>query len=199
LDNIYVKYAGIKIFARSCPIALFVAMACSIAYAQQQVTVTPRPEAAMNSNAWRSVSECGLTVSMPGIPQRTVKPLKTVAGIDNLISLTVDRSSDGFMMSCQQLRNWNPGSRPVDTQVSEFSKRGKTTSERSITLQGYPVREITVLGSDGLTYFYRSYNVAPFVVQMLFAIRGTQSSSIEGDKFMNSLTVDEAFVHKMAD
>src|SRR4051812_17898931 len=127
------------IFGHSSRIILLAAVTCSLTHAQRNLIVTTRPETAMNANPWHQVTECGGTVSMPGAPETTVRLLKTEAGIDYLMSFTW-KGTSSFLISCHQSAEWNPWnvvSRTIDTEISEFRKRGKILSERSIIVQGY--------------------------------------------------------------
>lgn len=144
---------------------------------------------------WETLSEGGFTVQMPGTPNKQSQSINTAVGPVTINMYTVETKGEAFIVAYsdypeaaasqadpQQLLN-----NARDGAVRNVN--GKITSERSVTLNGKPGKEIIgdgSLASQEGTFVARIYWVSPRIYQALYVRPKGSAASENGNKFLDS-------------
>ena len=153
---------------------------------------------------WETLSEGGMTVQMPGTPQKQTQSVDTPVGPVTFNTYTAQNGNEAFIVGYNDFpdspatRNANPEdllNRARDGALQNVS--GKVTSEKPLTMNGHPGKEFS---GDGIspeadssgkhqeaTFTARVFWVPPRLYQVLYVRPKTASAPSEnGQKFLES-------------
>lgn len=158
---------------------------------------TPTPSytpASTPSGSWQTVSGDGFTISMPGNPDHNESTAPSAAGPLPIHLYTVSEGYEGFIAGYTEfpeylIENSNAEQMLDSMQEGAISNiQGEVTSQRSITLDGYPGKE--VVGSSptkNIAFTLRIYLVKPKLYMVLYTQYGKDKTISEaGTKFIDS-------------
>lgn len=147
---------------------------------------------------WETVSEDGITIEMPGKPNKQNQDIPTAAGKATGQMFTLDKGSEAYILAYNDYEiaaNLNIDSERLlkgasDGAVSGIN--GKVVSQRDITNGAYPGKEIVGSGSkDGkdIEFTIRLYWAKPRLVQTLYLAEKGKSNQKNATKFLDSLKI----------
>ncbi len=144
---------------------------------------------------WETVNEGGMTVEMPGKPQKQTQTVQSPAGPVTVNILSVERSSEAFMVAYNefpaQIANALTDPKLLLDSGRDGALRnvnGKLTSERNVTIGSYPGREIVGEVPDKKASFTaRIYWAKPRLYQAIYISPQGKSITDDGKKFLDSL------------
>jgi hypothetical protein len=150
---------------------------------------------------WETVKEGGFTAQMPGTPTREVVSVDTKAGKLDITILTVTKGDEVFIIGYNDIpasvaADANPKTILDNARDGAVRKvNGKVTSEREISIEGYPGKEFTGDGfspskngekSDEGTFTERVYWVNPRLYQVLNVRPKGSALDDDAQKFLDS-------------
>lgn len=146
---------------------------------------------------WETVSEGGMSVEMPGKPQKQTQTVQSPAGPVTVNILGLERSSEAFMVAYNefpaQIAN-SPGLANPKALLDSGrdgalrNVNGKLTSERDMTIGNYQGREIVGEVPDKKASFTaRIFWAKPRLYQAIYISPQGKSITDDGKKFLDSL------------
>ena len=150
----------------------------------------------MMQTKWETLNEGGMTVQMPGTPQKQTQSVSTAVGPVAFNTYSVQNGSEAFIVGYNDFpdtpatRGANPEdllNKARDGAVQNVG--GKVTSEKPITMNGHPGKEFTgdSTSPQEATFTARVYWVAPRLYQVLYIRpKTTAAPSENGRKFLDS-------------
>lgn len=148
---------------------------------------------------WETTSEGGITIEMPGKPNKQSQDIPTATGTATGQMLTLDKGSEAYIVAYHEFPS-SQGLNQIDPKVllkgaSDGAVKnidGKVTSERDITNGSYPGKEIIGSGSkDGkdIEFTIRLYWASPRLVQTLYLAEKGKTNQSNASKFLDSLKI----------
>jgi hypothetical protein len=153
----------------------------------------------MTETKWEPVNEGGVTVQMPGKPNKQTQTAQTAVGPINVNMFMVDKGSEAYMMAYNEFPA--AAAKAVgDPQVLLNNGRdgalrnvnGKLTSERPITLGSIPGRELIGEGTTSgkeVAFTARIYWANPRLIQIIYMREKSKAESPDGKKFLDSIQI----------
>ena len=150
----------------------------------------------MLQTKWETLDEGGMTVQMPGKPEKQTQTTNTPVGPVNINMLTTQSGDEAFIVGYSEFPD-APATRSADPEMLLNRARdgavqnvnGKVTSEKAITMSGHPGKEFTgdSTSPQEATFTARVYWVAPRLYQVLYIRpKTTAAPSENGQKFLDS-------------
>ncbi len=144
---------------------------------------------------WQTVDGEGFTISMPGTPDHDEDTVASAAGPLPIHLFTLSEGYEGFITGYTEYPVYIfDASKPEDlmdaAQTGAITNvQGEVTSQRSITLDGNPGREIVGSSpSKNIGFTVRIYLVKPRMYMMLYTQYGKDNPITEsGKRFLDSL------------
>jgi hypothetical protein len=148
---------------------------------------------------WETTSEDGITIEMPGKPNKQSQDIPTATGKATGQMLTLDKGSEAYILAYHEFPS-SLSLNQIDPKVllkgaSDGAVKnidGKVTSERDITNGSYPGKEIVGSGSkDGkdIEFTIRLYWASPRLVQTLYLAEKGKTNQNNASKFLDSLKI----------
>jgi hypothetical protein len=146
------------------------------------------------SGSWQTVSGEGFTISMPGSPAHTDSTVPSAVGPLPIHLYTLSEGyeifSAGYTEFPEALVSNSDAEQMLDTmqQGSVTNMQGEVTSQRSITLDGYPGKEVVGNSpSKNLGFTFRFYMVKPKLYMLIYTQYGKDKPASEsGTRFLDS-------------
>lgn len=147
------------------------------------------------SSSWQTVTGEGFTISMPGTPGHDKDTVPSAAGPLPIHLYTLSEGYEGFITGYTEYPDYiftsaNPEDLMDSAQNGAISNvQGEVTSQRSITLDGNPGREIVGTSpSKNIAFTVRIYLVRPRMYMLLYTQYGKEKTiSASGERFLDSL------------
>ena len=150
----------------------------------------------MLQTKWETLNEGGMTVQMPGTPQKQTQNVDTAVGSVAFNTYSVQNGSEAFIVGYNDFPD-NPAIRNADPEGLLDKARdgavqnvnGKVTSEKAVTMNGHPGKEFSGESTtpQEATFTARVYWDAPRLYQVLYIRPKTASAPSEnGQKFLDS-------------
>jgi hypothetical protein len=158
-------------------------------------TSTPYPTPTSSpGGSWQPANGDQFTVSMPGTPIKNEQSEPSPAGPIPIHLYTVTQGYEGFIAGYSEYPEivFSSGNNEAllngarDRAINNVN--GKVTNERSITLAGYPGREITGNApSQNISFTVRLYIVKPRMYMLMYTQYGVDKPiSDDGRRFLDS-------------
>ncbi|HEY0377024.1 MAG TPA: hypothetical protein VGC87_08710 [Pyrinomonadaceae bacterium] len=147
------------------------------------------------SASWQTVSGDGFTVSMPGNPSHDEDTVASAAGPLPIHLYTLSEGYEGFITGYTAYPDYIFDAAKSDDLIDSAQNgaisnvEGEVTSQRPVTLDGNPGREVVGTSpSKNIAFTVRIYLVKPRMYMMLYTQYGKDKSITEsGEKFLDSL------------
>jgi hypothetical protein len=157
-------------------------------------TYTPSSSSS-SSSSWQTVNGDSFTVSMPGSPSHDTQSVPSAVGPIPIHLYTLTEGYEGYIVGYTVYPDSVfSSSQPEDLMNGAQSGainnvQGQVTSQRSITIDGYPGREIIGTSpSKNIGFIARLYLVKPRMYMMLYTqYDKDKPASADGKKFLESL------------
>ena len=151
------------------------------------------------SAKWETVTENGITVEMPGKPEKQAQNIPSPVGTAQGQMLTLDKGAEAYILAYHEFPA-AISNLPIDPKVllkgsadgAVRNVNGKITSERDITSGPHPGREIIGEGNkDGhdVEFMVRLYWAKPRLIQTLYLNEKGKGDKKNGTKFLDSLKI----------
>jgi len=148
---------------------------------------------------WETVSEGGITVEMPGKPTKQAQDVPTGTGKATGQMFTLDKGAEAYVLAFHEfpaaVSSLNIDPKVLLKGASDGAVRnidGKVTSQRDVTVGGYPGTELVGEGSkDGkdIEFTIRMYWAKPRLIQTLYLSEKGKGNKENATKFLDSLKV----------
>jgi hypothetical protein len=148
---------------------------------------------------WETVSEGGITVEMPGKPTKQAQDVPTGTGKATGQMFTLDKGAEAYVLAFHEfpaaVSSLNIDPKVLLKGASDGAVRnidGKVTSQRDVTVGGYPGTELIGEGSkDGkdIEFTIRMYWAKPRLIQTLYLSEKGKGNKENATKFLDSLKV----------
>lgn len=148
---------------------------------------------------WETVNEDGITVEMPGKPNKQSQDIPTGTGKASGQMFTLDKGSEAYILAYHEfpaaLTNLNIDPQVLLKGASDGAVNnidGKVVSQRDITNGSYPGKEIVGSGSkEGkeIEFTIRLYWAKPRLVQTLYLAEKGKTNQKNATKFLDSLKI----------
>jgi len=148
---------------------------------------------------WENVSEGGITVEMPGTPTKQAQDVPTGTGKATGQMFTLDKGAEAYVLAFHEfpaaVSSLNIDPKVLLKGASDGAVRnidGKVTSQRDVTVGGYPGTELVGEGSkDGkdIEFTIRMYWAKPRLIQTLYLSEKGKGNKENATKFLDSLKV----------
>jgi hypothetical protein len=148
---------------------------------------------------WETVSEDGITVEMPGKPNKQSQDVPTGTGKASGQMFTLDKGSEAYILAYhefpQAMTNLNIDPQVLLKGASDGAVQnidGNVVSQRDITNGSYPGKEIVGSGSkEGkeIEFTIRLYWAKPRLVQTLYLAEKGKTNQKNATKFLDSLKI----------
>jgi hypothetical protein len=158
---------------------------------------TPTPSytpSSTPSGSWQTVNGDGFTISMPGNPDHNESTAPSAAGPLPIHLYTVSEGYEGFIAGYTEFPEYLVNNSDAEKMLDSMQEgaisniQGEVTSQRSMTLDGYPGKE--VIGnspSKNIGFTLRIYLVKPKLYMVLYTQYGKDKPISEsGTKFIES-------------
>jgi hypothetical protein len=149
------------------------------------------------STKWETVAENGITVEMPGQPEKQAQSIPSPVGPATGQMLTLDKGAEAYILAYHDfpaaISNLNIDPKVLLKSSADGAVRnvnGKITSEREVTAGPHPGREIIGEGNkDGkdIEFMVRLYWAKPRLIQTLYLNEKGKGDKANGTKFLDSL------------
>ena len=152
-----------------------------------------------SSSSWQTVNGDGFSVSMPGTPAHDTQSVPSAVGPIPIHLYTLTEGFEGYIMGWSEYPDAVfSAAQPEDllngAQSGAINNvQGQVTSQRSITLNGYPGREIIGTSpSKNIGFTARLYLVKPRMYMMIYTqYDKDKPMSDDGKKYMESLQLNK--------
>jgi hypothetical protein len=152
------------------------------------------PSSTPYSSSWQTISDDGFTLSMPGTPSKNDSTVPSAAGQLPLRMYTLSQGYEGFITGYTEYPDIVfTSSEPEDLlnaaqQGAISNVNGEVTSQRSITLDGHPGREIVGTSpSQNVGFTARVFLVKPRMYMLVYTqYDKSKPISEDGKKFLES-------------
>ena len=147
---------------------------------------------------WETVTEEGISVEMPGKPEKKSQNVPTGAGMATGQMLTLDKGAEAYILG---YNDFPPSANlDVDPQIllkgaSDGAARsidGHVTSQRDVTSGGYPGTEIIGDGrKDGkeIEFTIRLFWAKPRLIQTIYVSEKGKGNKTNAMRFLDSLKI----------
>lgn len=153
----------------------------------------------LTGQKWETVSEGGISVDMPGKPNKQSQDIPTATGKATGQMLTLDKGAEAYILAFHDfpaaVANLNIDPKVLLKGASEGAVNnidGKVVSQRDITSGGHPGTEIVGEGSkDGknVEFTIRMYWAKPRLIQTLYLSEKGKANKSNATKFLDSLKI----------
>ncbi|HWS98909.1 MAG TPA: hypothetical protein VN256_01460 [Pyrinomonadaceae bacterium] len=158
---------------------------------------TPSTPTSTPPGSWETVNGDGFTISMPGTPSHDDDTVASAAGPLPIHLYTLSEGYEGFIAGYTEYPDFIFSSAKPDDLMDSAANgaisniQGEITSQRSITLDGNPGREIVGTSpSKNIAFTVRIYLVKPRMYMILYTQYGKDKAvSVSGERFLDSLTL----------
>ena len=165
---------------------------------------TPTPTSTPTSTpsgSWQTVSGDGFTISMPGSPDHNESTAPSAAGPLPIHLYTLSEGYEGYMAGYTEFPEYlvnasNPEQMLDSMQEGAISNvQGEVTSQRSITLDGNPGKEVIGTSpSKNIGFTLRLYLVKPKLYMVLYTQYDKDKPASEsGKRFLDSFELTKSF------
>ena len=152
-----------------------------------------------SSSSWQTVNGEGFTVSMPGSPSHDTQSVPSAVGPIPIHLYTLSEGFEGYIVGYSEypdavFSSAQPEDLMNGAQNGAINNvQGQVTSQRSITINGYPGREIVGTSpSKNIGFVARLYLVKPRMYMMLYTqYDKDKPASTNGKKFLESLQLTQ--------
>jgi hypothetical protein len=148
---------------------------------------------------WETVSENGITVEMPGKPEKKSQNMPSAAGNATGAMLTLDKGSEAYILSYHEFppsAGLNIDPKILLKGASDGAVRsiddGHVTSQREVTANGNPGTEIIGDGRKSgkdIEFMIRIYWAKPRLIQTLYVFDKGKGKKADGTRFLDSLKI----------
>jgi hypothetical protein len=148
---------------------------------------------------WETINEDGITIEMPGKPNKQSQDIPTGTGKATGQMLTLDKSGEAYILAYHEfpatLTSLNIDPKVLLKGASDGAVNnidGKVISQRDITSGPYPGTEIVGSGNkDGkdIEFTIRLYWAKPRLVQTLYLAEKGKTNKSNATKFLDSLKI----------
>jgi len=148
---------------------------------------------------WETVSEDGITIEMPGKPNKQSQDIPTGNSKATGQMFTLDKGSEAYILAYHEfpssVTNLNIDPKVLLKGASDGAVNnidGKVVSQRDITNGSYPGTEIVGSGSKegkDIEFTIRLYWAKPRLVQTLYLAEKGKSNQTNATKFLDSLKI----------
>jgi hypothetical protein len=150
-----------------------------------------------SSSSWQAVNDDGFSLSMPGKPDKNDSTIASAAGPLPLRMYTLSKGFEGFITGYTEypdivFTSTQPEDLLDGAQQGAISNvKGEVTSQRSITLNGHPGREIVGISPDQNVGFTARVFLAKPRMYMLVYTQYDKDKPIseDGKKFLDSFQI----------
>jgi hypothetical protein len=147
-----------------------------------------------SSSSWEGVTGDGFTISMPGTPAKNEDTIPSAAGPLLLRMYTLTKGFEGFITGYTEYPDIVFSSAEPETlldgaqQGAISNVKGEVTSQRAITINGHPGREIVgVSPAQNVGFTARVYLVKPRMYMLVYTqYDKSKPISADGQKFLDS-------------
>ncbi len=148
---------------------------------------------------WETVSEGGITIEMPGKPNKQSQDIPTGTGKASGQMFTLDKGSEAYILAFHEfpatLTSLNIDPKTLlkgaaDGAVNNVD--GQVVSQRDITNGAYPGTEIVGSGSKegkDIEFTIRLYWAKPRLIQTLYLAEKGKTNQKNATKFLDSLKI----------
>ena len=148
---------------------------------------------------WETISEDGITIEMPGKPNKQSQDIPTASGKATGQMLTLDKGSEAYILAYHDfpaaVANLNIDPKVLLKGASEGAVNnidGKVVSQRDITVGGNPGTEIVGSGTKegkDVEFTIRMYWAKPRLIQTLYLAEKGKTNKTNAAKFLDSLKI----------
>jgi hypothetical protein len=148
---------------------------------------------------WETITEAGITVEMPGKPQKQSQSVPTGTGTASGQLLTVDKGAEAYILAYHEfpaaVSNLNLDPRVILKGASEGAVRnidGNVTSQREVMSGPYAGTEIIGNGlKEGkeIEFSIRLYWAKPRLIQTLYVNEKGKGNTANATRFLDSLKI----------
>jgi hypothetical protein len=155
---------------------------------------TPSSSPSTTASSWETVNDDGFKLSMPGTPSKNDSTVPSAAGQLPLRMYTLSKGYEGFITGYTEypdivFTSSEPEELLNAAQQGAISNvKGEVTSQRSITLDGHPGREIVGTSpSQNVGFTARVFLVKPRMYMLVYTqYDKSKPISEDGKKFLDS-------------
>jgi hypothetical protein len=162
-------------------------------------TPSSTPLSTPSSSSWETITDKGFTLSMPGTPSKNDDTIPSAAGPLPLRMYTLSKGFEGYITGYSEypdiiFTSTEPEDLLDGAQEGAISNiKGEVTSQRAITLNGHPGREIVGTSPDQNIGFTARVFLAKPRMYMLIYTQYDKSKPIseDGKRFLDSFKLTE--------
>jgi len=155
------------------------------------------PSSTPSSDSWETVSDDGFTISMPGKPDKNENSVESAAGPLPLRMYTLNKGFEGFITGYTEypdivFTSAEPEQLLDGAQQGAISNvNGEVTSQRSITMNGHPGREIIGTSpGQNVGFTARVYIAKPRMYMIVYTqYDKSKPISEDGKRFIESFRI----------
>jgi hypothetical protein len=158
---------------------------------------SPSYSPTISSSSWESINEDGFSLSMPGKPAKSDDSIPSAAGPLPLRMYTLNKGFEGYITGYTEypdivFTSTEPEQLLDGAQQGAISNvKGEVTSQRSITLNGHPGREIVGTSpAQNVGFTARVFLAKPRMYMLVYTqYDKSKSISADGKRFLESFQI----------
>jgi hypothetical protein len=160
-------------------------------------TPSHTPSSTPSSSSWETISDTGFSLSMPGTPSKNDDTIPSAAGPLPLRMYTLSKGFEGYITGYTEYPDIvftasEPEELLNNAQQGAISNvKGEVTSQRSITLNGHPGREIVGTSpSQNIGFTARVFLAQPRMYMLVYTQYDKDKPiSADGKRFLDSFQI----------